>query len=191
VTVITICGQDSPVNLNLDHVPAKSVALQRISEQCLRFWHKDSISPSLSPCQIRLANVQCRICHNVTQIICWWYSGAPERRSYGSISCGFARDQQASVSYSDTVIHYLFDWLYCPVGLPNLQCTIYLNETQDIWLGFSGAPERGWTRIFFLLTSKCIHGLRFPVNLKLTTDEWFEALQRIIPKIRLQPFILR
>jgi hypothetical protein len=48
------------------------------------------------------------------------------------------------VSYSDTAIQYRHDILYCQIGLPNLQCVIYRNETHGIWPGFSGAPESCW-----------------------------------------------
>ena len=103
-----------------------------------------SILPRQSPCQIGLANKRCWICHNVTQNVCRSFSGAPELESNGSRSCGFARNQPVGVSYSDTAIQYHHDLLYCQIGLPNLWCAIYLNETHDIWPVFSGAPESGW-----------------------------------------------
>jgi len=39
----------------------------------------------------------------------------------------------------------ILPWLsYCQIGWPNLQCTIYLNRSHDIWPGFAGVPESGW-----------------------------------------------
>jgi hypothetical protein len=88
-----ICAQDSPVHLNFENTPAIDARLPRMSEPCLKFWHKYTISPRLSPCQIGLANKRCWICHNTTQIICWKFSSAPELELNGSKSCSFARDQ--------------------------------------------------------------------------------------------------
>jgi len=93
VAVITICAQDSPMHLNFEHMPAIDVGLPRISELCLKFWHKYSIWSRQSPCQIGFSNKWCWICHTTTQNICRQFSGAPEHESNGSKSCGFAQDQ--------------------------------------------------------------------------------------------------
>jgi len=71
VTVITICAQDSPAHLNIDHIPAEAAAFPWISEPCLILLHRHWILPRVSPCQIGLVNMLCWISHNRTQIICW------------------------------------------------------------------------------------------------------------------------
>jgi hypothetical protein len=47
------------------------------------------------------------------------------------------------VSYSVTAIQCRHDILYYQIGLPNLQCVIYRNETHAIWPGISRAPGSG------------------------------------------------
>jgi len=42
---------------------------------------------------------------------------------------------QVGVSYSDTAIQNHHDILYCQIGLSNLQCVIYRNETHDMAYG--------------------------------------------------------
>ena len=42
MTVKTICAQDSPVHLNIEHMPEIDPAMPRISEPCLKFRHKNS-----------------------------------------------------------------------------------------------------------------------------------------------------
>jgi len=101
---------------------------------------------------------------------------------------------QVGVSYSDTTIQYHHDILYCQIALPNLQGAIYLNESHDIW-HMARILQCAWRwlncTLVTLLSSICVRGYRFPVQLKITADEWFEALPCIILKIQLRLFILR
>ena len=132
-----------------------------------------SILPGESPCPIGLANKRCWISHNTTQNVCRWFSGYPDLESNGSKSCGFARNQPVGVSYSDTPIRYRYHLLYCQIGLPNLQCTIYLNETHDIWPGISGAPESRWIghcSLFWLQNVYVARGFRCISKSLLTND---------------------
>jgi hypothetical protein len=41
--------------------------------------------------------------------------------------------RHVSVSYADTAIQKFHDILCWQIGLPNLQCMIYQNESHDIW----------------------------------------------------------
>jgi len=118
--VMMLFAQDSPVQLNIEPVPANAVAMRWISELCLIFWLKQAISPTLSTFPIALANIWYRIRHNATHKICSWFCGWHEAWSSGSTMCSFARDQPASVSYCDTAIGFHLAWLYCPMGLPDL-----------------------------------------------------------------------
>ena len=144
VTVITICAQDSMVNLNLDHMPGIPAELPWIREWLLKIWQKTSILPRQSPWQIGLANNRCWICHEATQNVCPWFSCAPKLQSYGSEMCGFDGNLRAGVAYSNTAIQYRPDFVCCQLGLPNLQWAIYLNETQNRWPELSVVPESGW-----------------------------------------------
>jgi hypothetical protein len=90
---MSICAQDSPVHLNIEHTPATDTGLPQMRLPCLKFCYKYTISPGLSLCQIGLANKRCWICHNTTQNICRLFSGVPELESIGCKRRGFARDQ--------------------------------------------------------------------------------------------------
>jgi len=135
--------QDSPVHQNIDHRPPKAMALSQLIEPYLTFGHKYSLSQRRSHCQMRLVNMLRLICHNATRDMWWGLSGAPGLRSYASISCGIATNQRAGVSYSDTATQYLLDWLCCLMGLTNVQCSTWRNQSHDRCQGFRGVPESG------------------------------------------------
>jgi len=129
--VIWICTQACLVHLNFDQMPAKAAALPRISEHCLIFGHRYSISPRVSQCQMRLANMLHWIYLNVTHNICCGFSGAPELRSYASKCSSSATNPRAGVSYSHLATQSGLDWLTYQLGLPNMQHLICCNETHD------------------------------------------------------------
>jgi hypothetical protein len=172
----TVCAQDTTLHLNLDYMPALAVGLPGISEPCLIFSHKYSISLRKSACEIGFANNWYWICYNTTQKICWWISGGPELPSDGRTSCGLAQNLSAGVSYSDIAIQYHHEFTYCEIWLPNLHNMIYLNTTPWHMAKIIRLARR-WLNcaLLSLFISKCICGHRFLVQFKITTDEWFEA----------------
>jgi len=97
------------------------------------------------------------------------------------------------ISYSNTAIPYRHDIIYCQIGLANLQCVIYRNETHGMW-HMARIPQctSKWLNCarYALLTTICVRSHRFPVNLEIATDKWFEALRCIILNIQLRSFIL-
>jgi len=180
------------VHINIDQKPAKAEALPRISVLCLISWPTDSISPTVSQCQMRLANVQSWIRYITSQDICWELSGAPEVRSYASKCCGITVNPWTGVLYSDTATQYGINWLYCQMGSTNMQHLICCDKTHHRSREFHGKSGIGRIMNFFiLLISKCVHGLRFLVYLILTTDKWFEALWCIVLNSRLMPSMVR
>ena len=78
-SVIMICAQNSPVQLNFIHIQAKAVALGWISNPYFIFRWLYSIWPRMLYCQMGVENILCRSCHNMTQDIFQGLSGAPER----------------------------------------------------------------------------------------------------------------
>jgi len=159
-SVIWIWTRAFPVHLNVDQIPGKAAGLPPVSEQCLIFSPKYSISLRVSQCQIGLANVLCWSCHNGTQDICRGFSGAPGFRSYARKCCGSDMNLRAGISYSDTATQSRLAWHYCHMELANMQGLICGHETHDRSRWFPGVPESRWIMRFSIaLTSKCVCGL--------------------------------
>ena len=191
-SVIWIWTRAFPVHLNIDQMPPNAAGMPRISELCLIFSPKYSISPIVSQCQMGVANVLCWSCHSATQAICRGFSGAPEFRSDASKCCGIAMNLRAGLLYSDTATQSRLAWHYCQMELANIQGLICRHKTHHRSRGFPGVPESRWIMRFSIaLTSKCIRGHRLPVHHKLATDTWFEAHCCIMLNIQVRPCIVR
>lgn len=174
--IVMTWAHNPPVNLNLWYMPAIASGLPQFRKQSLIFRHKYSMLLRQSPRQVRLGKKWCRICHNATQTICRWFSWALDLWLYGSNRCGFAWNQRATCSYLDTAIWYRHDAIYCYIGLPNLQCTMYLNITSwHMAKTLRCARKLLQCVLFTLLTSQCILGHKVSAQYKITTNEWFEV----------------
>ena len=142
MTVKTIGAKDSPVHLNFEHMPAIDAGLPRISEPHLKFRHKNSqyrVESLLAKLDLQISGAGSVITQLKT-----YANNSPVHLNLNQMAAKAAAlpgIMPVGVSYSDTAIQYRHDLLYCQIGLPNLQCAIYLNETHDIWPAFSGAPE--------------------------------------------------
>jgi hypothetical protein len=186
-----ICAQDSPVHLNIEHMPAIDAWLSRMSKPYLIFWQKDTLWARLSPCEIGLAIKRCWIWHKT-------YADNPpvhlNSNQMAAKAATLPRMCHVGVLYSDTAIQYCNDILHCQIGLPNLHCMIYRNKTHAIWHMcsiHSCSCKWGNCARFTRLMSICSWGHRLLVHLMIANDEWFEAHRCIIFKIQLRLFILR
>ena len=178
---------------SFDYIPAKAAALPWIGKWCLIFQLKYSISPWVSQCQMWLANVLCRSCHNATQDICRGFCSAHEVRSYASKCCGIATNSRVGVSYSDTHtpismaspdIIAKWDWqIYRAWSVVTRLRTdpedfpVYL-KVDELWF-------------VIVLTSKCERGFRLAVHHKFATYKRFEAICCIMLNNQLMPWIVR
>jgi len=140
---------------------------------------------------MRLANMPCWMYLTATEDICWGFCGAPELLVYTNTCCSSATNPRAGVSYSHTASLYLLDWLYCQMGLQNMQRLICCNETYDRTENFPEYLNVVEVCCSILLTSKYVGGLRFPVDHEFGTDKRLESRSGIMLNVQVMSFIVR
>jgi len=71
-------------------------------------------------------------------------SGVCELLSSGSKMCGDDIASQAVSHILTEVLHQALTYLYQPIWLTNMKCSICHNGTQDMWWRFSSTHECSW-----------------------------------------------
>jgi len=138
------CSPDSLVCLDIHHTPVRAVAVAWFSKLFPKLWPKYAILYRLSCWQMKLAIIQCLICHNTTQGIWRQFSSTRELVSAGSQTCSITTNQQAGVLYTGTENQYCLLWVHWQIELENIQCFICYNETHDTCQGFVIISDSGW-----------------------------------------------